>query len=103
MGDAADGYPGIAGLGAKTAATLINRLGHIEQFPEGTLKGDNLERALLFKDLATLRTNAPLFKNIDELRWRGATSSFASVTGKIGDARLLERLSKLANRKRRAE
>lgn len=103
VGDAADGYPGIAGLGAKTTATLINRFGHIEEFPEGTLKGDNLERALLFKDLATLRTNAPLFKNVDELRWQGATSSFASVTEKIGDARLLERLGKLENRKRRSE
>ncbi len=103
VGDAADGYPGIAGLGAKTTATLINRFGHIEEFPEGTLKGDNLERALLFKDLATLRTNAPLFKKVDELRWQGATSSFASVTEKIGDARLLERLRKLENRKRRSE
>src|ERR1700682_6009144 len=47
VGDAADGYPGIAGLGSKTAATLINRHGHIEQFPPGILKEDNVERALL--------------------------------------------------------
>jgi 5'-3' exonuclease len=95
VGDAADGYPGIPGLGSKTAATLINRYGHIEQFPDGTLKGNNIELALLFKDLATLRTDAPLFKDIEELRWRGATSSFASVTKKIDDARLLERVTKL--------
>jgi 5'-3' exonuclease len=95
VGDAADGYPGIPGLGSKTAATLINRYGHIEQFPDGTLKGDNIELALLFKDLATLRTDAPLFKDIEELRWLGPTRSFASVTKKIDDARLLERVRKL--------
>jgi 5'-3' exonuclease len=95
VGDAADGYPGIAGLGAKTTANLINRHGHIEQFPAGVFKGDNLELALLFKDLATLRTDAPLFKDIDELRWQGPTRSFASATKKIDDARLLERVKKL--------
>jgi 5'-3' exonuclease len=99
VGDAADGYPGIAGLGSKTAATLINRFGHIEEFPAGTLKDDNLELALLFKDLATLRTDAPLFKNVDELLWQGATSSFAATTKKIGDERLFERVRKLEKRK----
>src|SRR5437588_5145537 len=74
VGDAADGYPGIAGLGAKTAATLINRYGHIEQFPAGVLKDENLDRALLFKTLATLRVEAPLFDDVDELRWTGPTA-----------------------------
>ncbi len=97
VGDAADGYPGIAGLGAKTAATLINRYGHIEQFPLEVFKEGNRERALLFKDLATLRTNAPLFRNVDELHWQGPTSSFDEVTKKIGDARLANRVAKLAN------
>jgi 5'-3' exonuclease len=95
VGDAADGYPGIPGLGAKTAATLINRHGHIEQFPAGVLKDGNLAPALLFKDLATLRTDAPLFRNIDELRWKGPTASFAAVTEKIGDTRLAARVEKL--------
>jgi 5'-3' exonuclease len=95
VGDAADGYPGIPGLGAKTAATLINRHGHIEQFPAGALKDDNVERALLFKTLATLRTDAPLFADVDELRWTGPTASFASMTEKIGDARLATRVRKL--------
>src|SRR5882672_4902719 len=63
VGDGADGYPGIAGIGAKTAARLITRHGHIEQFPAEVL-GDNLERALLFKNLATLRVDAPLFENV---------------------------------------
>src|SRR5882672_5078472 len=74
VGDAADGYPGIAGLGAKTAATLLNQHGHIEQFPLEILKQENRERALLFKTLATLRTDAPLFKDVDELRWTGPTA-----------------------------
>jgi 5'-3' exonuclease len=98
VGDAADGYPGIAGLGAKTAATLINRHGHIEQFPAGLLKEGNLERALLFKTLSVLRTDAPLFRDVDELRWLGPTDSFASVAEKIGDARLATRVKKLQQR-----
>ena len=95
VGDAADGYPGIRGLGPKTAASLINRHGHLEQFPVGIFKDDHLELALLFKHLATLRIDAPLFKNVDELRWHGATASFPSVTEKIGDARLATRVAKL--------
>jgi 5'-3' exonuclease len=95
VGDAADGYPGIAGLGARTAATLINRHGHIEQFPAGVLKDENVSRALLFKTLATLRTDAPLFKNVDELRWTGAKPSFAAVAKKIDDPRLATRVNKL--------
>jgi 5'-3' exonuclease len=96
VGDAADGYPGIAGLGAKTTATLINRYGHIEQFPDGVLKDENLERALLFKTLATLRTDAPLFSDVDELRWHGPTKLFTEVAEKIGDAKLAARVQKLA-------
>src|SRR6266853_2258297 len=61
VGDAADGYPGVPGLGAKTAAKLINQHGHIEHFPAGALKDENRERALLFKTLATLRTDGLLF------------------------------------------
>jgi 5'-3' exonuclease len=102
VGDAADGYPGIPGLGSKTAATLINRHGHIEQFPPGILKDDNLERALLFKNLATLRTDAPLFDDVEQLRWNGATTSFASlakkIEGKIDVSRLATRVRKLSKR-----
>jgi 5'-3' exonuclease len=95
VGDAADGYPGIAGLGAKTAAKLINQYGHIEQFPLEVLKHENRQRALLFKELATLRTDAPLFKNVDELRWRGPTPAFAAFAKEIGDARLATRVRSL--------
>ena len=97
MGDAADGYPGIAGYGPKTAARLINRYGPLEQFPSEILK-DNLERALLFKKLATLRIDAPLFGDVEELRWRGATASFASVAEKIGEPRLAKRVRDLEKR-----
>ena len=95
VGDSADGYPGIRGLGPRTAASLISRYGHIEQFPAGTLSEENLELALLFKNLATLRKDLPLFKRVDELRWQGPTASFESVAEKIGDARLAKRVQQL--------
>src|SRR5919205_2453788 len=95
VGDAADGYPGIPGIGAKTAATLINRYGPLEKFPPEALNDANRTHALLFKDLATLRTNEPLFKNVDELEWRGTTPEFAAVAEKIGNASLLKRVQKL--------
>jgi len=95
VGDSADGYPGIRGLGPITAASLISRYGHIEQFTAGTLSEENLELALLFKNLATLRTDLPLFKRVDELRWQGPTASFESVAEKIGDAGLAKRVQRL--------
>ena len=70
VGDAADGYPGIAGIGAKTAARLLMRHGPIETFAPDVL-GANQTNALLFKQLATLRTDAPLFANVEALRWGG--------------------------------
>ncbi|HVZ49241.1 MAG TPA: 5'-3' exonuclease H3TH domain-containing protein, partial [Gemmatimonadaceae bacterium] len=90
VGDSADGYPGIAGIGAKTAARLLNRHGPIESFPDDVL-GAQRENALLFKRLATLRTDAPLFADVDEIRWRGPAPGFAEVATRIGDARLAER------------
>src|SRR5688572_19466045 len=79
VGDAADGYPGIAGFGAKTAAQLINRYGRLEDFPLEILKETNRSNALLFKTLATLKTDEPLFNDVEQLRWRGPTASFQSV------------------------
>ncbi len=93
VGDAADGYPGIPGIGAVTAAQLLNRHGAIEKFPP-TVLGGQRDAALLFKDLATLRTDAPLFRNMDELRWRGPTAAFASYAGRMKSPRLLERALK---------
>lgn len=90
VGDAADGYPGIAGIGAVTAAALLNRYGAIEKFPAALL-GDRRKLALLFKDLATLRTDASLFSDVDELRWRGPADTFVAWTQRMDAPRLLER------------
>lgn len=96
VGDSADGYPGLRGWGPKTAARLVERHGRLEDFPPEVL-GDNREAALLFKTLATLRTDAPLFGNVDEIRWRGPTPAFPAAAERIGDARLLARVVKLQN------
>ena len=95
VGDSADGYPGIPGIGPTTAAQLLNRHGSIENFPP-TVLGARQELALLFKQLATLRTDAPLFESVEELRWRGPTSGFAEFAQRIGDNRLLERATRNA-------
>jgi 5'-3' exonuclease len=94
VGDAADGYPGITGIGARTAAQLLNRHGPIEKFPS-TVLGQRRELALLFKKLATLRIDAPLFKKVDALRWRGATPAFAAWAERMEAPRLLERCERL--------
>jgi len=93
VGDAQDGYPGIPGIGATTAASLLNRHGPIESFPDAVL-GDQRERALLFKNLATLRTDAPLFADVDELAWRGTTPAFAEWPERMADARIQARSDK---------
>jgi 5'-3' exonuclease len=93
VGDAQDGYPGIRGIGRVGAARLLNQYGPIEAFPSSVL-GEERERALLFKDLATLRTDAPLFRDVDELRWRGPTTGFATWAEQVADSRLLERCLK---------
>jgi 5'-3' exonuclease len=90
VGDSADGYPGIDGIGEVTARRLINRYGAIEDFPPELLAGERRELALLFKRLATLRTDAALFADVESLRWRGPIEFEAWAT-KIGDARLLAR------------
>lgn len=91
VGDTADGYPGLAGIGKVTAARLVSRYGMIEDFPSTVLDGERRELALLFKNLATLRTDAQLFGDVDELRWRGPTDRFAACAAQFGDARLLDR------------
>jgi len=90
VGDAADGYPGISGIGRSTAARLLNRYGSLESFPAEVLR-ENRELALRFKDLATLRTDAPLFRDAGELQWRGPTAAFAACAERLGDAGLLQR------------
>jgi 5'-3' exonuclease len=105
VGDAADGYPGLAGWGAKSASKVLARYRHIESIPESwrewgvdvanpfalseTLRRD-FARALLFRDLATLRADIPLFQSIDELRWAGATAAFAPLAARL-DASLTQK------------
>jgi 5'-3' exonuclease len=94
VGDAADGYPGLPGWGAKSAAAVLGRYGHLESIPEDwrswgvnaanpgalayTLARER-ERAWLFRDLATLRTAIPLFASVDDLQWNGPTPAFADL------------------------
>lgn len=97
VGDTADGYPGIAGIGKIGAAKLLNEYGPIENFPDHVL-GKKRERALLFKSLATLRTDAPLFNNVDQLRWRGPTPSFTELTIKMDEPGLLARANAVSEK-----
>ncbi len=102
VGDAADGYPGLPGWGAKSAAAVLARFGHLEAIPEDwrdwhvnainagslahTLSRER-ESALLFRTLATLRTDIPLFEDVDQLRWNGPTPAFAGLAARLDAAR----------------
>jgi 5'-3' exonuclease len=94
VGDSADGYPGLQGWGAKSTAAVLARFGHLETIPAdfrewgvnvsgaSTLAATlaaNLERAMLFRTLATLRTDIPLFESVDPLRWTGPTAGFDEI------------------------
>ncbi|HWZ59273.1 MAG TPA: 5'-3' exonuclease H3TH domain-containing protein [Gemmatimonadaceae bacterium] len=94
VGDSADGYPGLSGYGPKTAARLIARHGALEDFPPEIL-GTGRDNALLFKRLATLRTDAPLFDDVDTLRWRGTTPAFRDTADSLADPRLVTRVAAL--------
>jgi 5'-3' exonuclease len=101
VGDAADGYPGLPGWGAKSTAAVLAKFGHIEQIPADssdwlvnaanarslaqTLLRER-ERALLFRTLATLRTDIHLFDDVDELRWRGSKAEFESLASRLDSA-----------------
>jgi 5'-3' exonuclease len=100
VGDAADGYPGLDGIGRVGAARLVRQYGAIEAFPPNVLADERRELALLFKNLATLRTDAALFADVDQLRWRGPTDEFAACVARLGDPRLLERSRKAASAQR---
>jgi 5'-3' exonuclease len=98
VGDSADGYPGLKGWGAKSAAAVLARFGHLEDIPEdwrtwkvnaaspaalaATLARDR-DHAFLFRDLATLRTDVPVFTSVDELEWRGPTDAFAELAARL--------------------
>jgi 5'-3' exonuclease len=90
VGDSADGYPGIPGIGKVGAARLLTRHGSIEEFPPEVL-GDKRDLALLFKDLARLRAETELFEDVDELRWRGPAPGFEAIADQLADRRLAAR------------
>jgi 5'-3' exonuclease len=105
VGDSADGYPGLPGWGAKSSATVLAKFGHIESIPPSSRDwhvnvmnsatlADTLDRqrklALLFRTLATLKTDIPLFRSVDELRWSGPTPAFDAI-GKLLDKAVIEK------------
>jgi 5'-3' exonuclease len=94
VGDNADGYPGIPGIGKSGAAQLLNQYGPIESWPAKLLK--SRDQALLFKQLATLRTDAPLYDDVDQLQWHGPTPSFSAFVAKMGEPDLMKRANTLA-------
>jgi 5'-3' exonuclease len=90
VGDAADGYPGIAGIGAVTAARLLTRHGPIDRFPPDVL-GSATADALLFRTLATLRADADVLADVDDLHWRGPRVEFDGWAERLADNRIRER------------
>ena len=97
VGDSADGYPGVDGIGPKGAAALIARYGAIEDFPREVL-GERRELALLFKKLATLRTDAPSCDEVEGMRWRGPTGRLADWTERLEAPKLLARAQNAGER-----
>jgi 5'-3' exonuclease len=98
VGDSADGFPGLLGWGAKSAAAVLARFGHLESIPSDWKEWGvsvsspkalssrliaELDRALLFRVLATLRTDIPLFESVDQLQWKGATAAFAPLAARL--------------------
>ncbi|MGQ0832580.1 MAG: 5'-3' exonuclease, partial [Microthrixaceae bacterium] len=110
MGDSADGFPGLPGWGAKSAASVLDRWGHLEDIPEDPLTWDagvrsaaklnavlrdQFELALLFRRIATVETDADV-GSVDEWRWRGASRDFPEVAAALGAPGLVERAERLA-------
>jgi 5'-3' exonuclease len=101
VGDSADGYPGLPGWGARSSAAVLAKFGHLESIPADwrewrvniagasalahTLARDR-DLAMLFRGLATLRTEIPLFENVDQLRWRQPAKEFAAVATQLDAA-----------------
>jgi 5'-3' exonuclease len=111
VGDSADGYPGLSGWGATSAAAVLARYQHLENIPRlagawdvsvrgalrlATTLAEQRERALLFRELATLRADAPIAADVDTLRWRGPRADLVAWADRLGTPVLLERASRLA-------
>jgi 5'-3' exonuclease len=112
VGDSADGYPGLQGWGAKSSAAVLAKFGHLEAIPEdwktwgvnaynasglSRTLAENRELVLLFRRLATLRTDVPLFESVDELQWKGPTASFPALAARF-DAAIVETSREKKNR-----
>ena len=107
VGDAADGYPGLKGWGTKSASTVLAKFGHIESIPAdfrewqvkvagastlaGTLQRER-DHALLFRTLATLRTDVPVFDDVERLRWNGPTPAFEAIAAQLDMAVSMDRM-----------
>lgn len=101
VGDTSDGYPGLQGWGAKSAALVLAKFGHIENIPDdGTTWGVNVraaslaatlkrdrEQALLFRKIATIRLDVPVFETVDELEYQGPTAAFAAIKDRLDSAK----------------
>ena len=113
LGDSADGFPGIAGWGEKAASRTLSRYPHLEEIPKDWRAWDpaisnarrlaeslfkSWEDALLFRKLATLRLDAPVFETVDELRWRGPRPSFESLCQAMDSPELFRSVSAAASR-----
>jgi 5'-3' exonuclease len=109
MGDTSDGFPGLPGWGAKSAATVLARYGRIEDIPTDVSQWDvhvrgaaklsatlneQLELAMLFRTIATIVTDAPTMASVDELRWTGPTPEFAELAERIDATRMVARLER---------
>lgn len=107
VGDAADGYPGLPGWGAKSASVVLSRFGRLEAIPpdardwqvnvsnsKGLSEVLNSKRdlAFLFRDLATLRTDLPLFSTVDDLLWKGPTPAFPPLADRLDKAKFSKKL-----------
>ena len=113
VGDSADGYPGLAGWGAKSSAAVLGKFLHLESIPKdcrdwhvnatsagalaATLR-EHWDEAILFRTLATLRTDIPLFDSVDQLRWNGPTSTFDAIAAGLDAAVTEPRRSTSAHR-----
>ena len=115
MGDSADGFPGLPGWGHKSASTLLGHYGHLEQIPEKPdswavkVRGakklaqtlvEQREVALRFRDLATLREDAPVFDSVEQVRWVGPQANFFDLCAKMNVGRIYRRVDKLATQRR---
>jgi 5'-3' exonuclease len=113
VGDTADGYPGLEGWGEKSASLVLGKYGHLEKIPvnvedwevwprhsvnlAGTLQ-DDMKHALLFRDLATLRTERPKIRAVRELYWKGPRPNFKKICLRLDTPELVKKVSTLVKK-----